>query len=69
MIKCTITPSMLRLMVNVDVFKTSVRAVAKKIGVSPSYISLIINEKCHPSQKIAAHYGYKKVVLFERVKE
>lgn len=42
-----------------DTGKTSIRLVAREIGVSPSYLHDVINERRGVSLRIAGLFGYK----------
>jgi len=42
-------------------------AWAEKNGISPTYVSLVLNAKTEPGPKILAALGYRKQISYERL--
>lgn len=44
------------------------KTLAKELGVSPQYISELLNGRKEVSKNIAAKFGYKKIIMWVKSK-
>lgn len=47
----------------------SQRALARKIGVSPTFLNEIIRETRNPTGKVLAYLGLERIVTYQRISE
>ncbi len=64
-----VTADELRAVLQADVDVDGVSAVARRLGVSPAYVSVVLRrpERQGLGPKLLAALGYRAVVLYERL--